>query len=291
MNRAALPPALALSLLLAPLAGAAVGLEAILAPLPEPEPEPAPRAEAPAQSRETAPAAERAGEGGSASEAPAAEAAPARPEEPIRSEDLLARLEEALDERLRVGGQLELAPLRDLPDLSRHAQPFEVRLIDAPSRLSRSNVMLRFKVENEKGSLGEWSVPFRPRLLSEVWRIKAHLRKGDLASPSDLEVHVVDLLVHDDAVPATHESLMRHEYRRSLSPGRPLLWSDLVERSLVSKGELVEVVASKGLMAITMRAVARQDGLEDDIIVLRNLDSSREFSGRVVGKSRVEVTF
>ncbi|MDQ8185965.1 flagellar basal body P-ring formation chaperone FlgA [Pelagicoccus sp. SDUM812002] len=192
---------------------------------------------------------------------------------------------------LRIAGDLTLVALRDLPDLSAYSQPFVVRLNNAPANLSRGNVLLRFQVENEKGVLGEWNVPFRAHIFSEVWYPRSQLRRGELATPSDFESRPVDLLAEPAAVPANLESLLRHEYSRDIVPGKPLKWTDLIERSLVRKGDVVEVSAVTGLLAITMRAIARQDGSDGDLILLRNIDSAKEFSARVIGENRVEVIF
>lgn len=224
------------------------------------------------------------------------ESAPQAEEEAYRADAILASdvqqaITNELASRLRIAGDLTLVALRDLPDLSGYSQPFLVQLNNAPTSLSRGNLLLRFQVENEKGVLGEWTVPFRAHLFSEVWYPRAQLRRGELASPSDFESRAVDLLAEPNAVPAQLESLLRHEYARDIRPGKALVWSDLAERALVRKGDVVEVSAVTGLLAITMRAVAREDGSDGDLIVLRNIDSSKEFSARVIGESRVEVIF
>ncbi|EDY83469.1 hypothetical protein VDG1235_3096 [Verrucomicrobiia bacterium DG1235] len=120
----------------------------------------------------------------------------------ILASDVHEAVVAAMQESLRPAGDLTLVPLRDLPDLSSYSHPFAVNLITVPGRLSRGNVLLRFQVENEEGILGEWSVPFRVHLFSEVWYPRAHLRRGDLATPSDFDIRQVDLLAEPDAVPA-----------------------------------------------------------------------------------------
>lgn len=209
----------------------------------------------------------------------------------ILTSDVHESVTRELQATLRPSGDLTLVPLRDLPDLSSYSQPFEVNLVTIPNRLTRGNVLVGFQVENEKGILGEWSIPFRVHLFSEVWFPRTHLSRGEIATPSDFESRQVDLLAEPNAVPATLESLFRHEYSRDITPGKPLGWADLVERSLVRRGDVVEVSAVNGLLAITMRAVARQDGSDGDLILLRNLDSAKEFSARVIGENRVEVIF
>ncbi|MBC2606030.1 flagellar basal body P-ring formation chaperone FlgA [Pelagicoccus albus] len=209
----------------------------------------------------------------------------------ILSSDVEEVLRDSLEDALRPSGDLTLVPLRDLPDLSSHSQPFQINLVTIPNRLTRGNILVGFQVENEEGILGEWSVPFRVHLYSEVWYTRTRLGRGEIASPSDLESRRVDLLAEPDAVPASLESLLRREYSRDIQPGKPLTWGDLVERSLIRRGDVVEVSAVNGLLAITMRAIARQDGSDGDLILLRNIDSSKEFSAKVVGENRVEVVF
>lgn len=223
----------------------------------------------------------------SVSQAPVAR----RPFAPILASDVQVAIVKALTDSLRPSGELSLVALRDFPDLSSYAQPFQVSIVNQPGSLSRGNLLIGFQVENEKGVLGEWTIPFRVQLFSEVWYPRSHLRRGELASASDFDIRSVDLLADPEAVPAALESLLRHEYSRDVTPGKPLRWGDLSERSLVRKGDVVEVSAVNGLLAITMRAVARQDGSDGDLIILRNIDSSKEFSARVIGENRVEVIF
>ena len=209
----------------------------------------------------------------------------------IRSEDIHAEIERALEVMFRPNGELKLIALRELPDLSKKAKPFVLTVVSAPSRIDRGNFLVRYQIENEQGVLGEWSSSFRPHVFKDAWFVTAHLRRGDMAAQSDFEVRRTDLLVTPDAVPADANVLGRHDYSRDIAPGKPLVWQDLMERSLIKKRAVVEVVAKRGLLQVTMRAEARQDGAEGDIIVLRNLDTSKEFSARVLGVNRAEAIF
>jgi len=211
--------------------------------------------------------------------------------QPITEQALLASLEDALQERFRPSGDLDLVLLRELPDLSQHDEPFMLNLVNAPSRLSPNNALARFEIENLDGVIGQYAIPFRAQVMAPVWFVKAHLRKGDAVTRSDFEMRHEDLLKAPDAVTSELDTLLRHEYGRDVTPGRPLVWGDIRERSLVHKGEVVDVTVSKGLMAITMRAMARQDGADGDIITLRNLESSKDFAGRVVGVNKIDVVF
>jgi flagella basal body P-ring formation protein FlgA len=85
--------------------------------------------------------------------------------------------------------------------------------------------------------------------------------------------------------------LQQHEYKRDIRPGQPLKWGDLAERSLVRKGQVVDVIAYQGMIGISMRAKAQQDGVRGEMVFLSNLESNKNFSGEVIGEGRVQVTF
>ena len=217
--------------------------------------------------------------------------APAVASQAISEQSLHDALQNALQERFQPAGELRITLLRKLPDLSEHEGPFILSIVNAPNRLSRNNSLVRFEVENANGVVGQFAIPFRPQVLSPVWFVKAHLRKGDALERGDFERRHEDLLKEPDAVTTDWETLLRHEYGRDVTPGKPLAWSDIRERSLVRKGEVVDVTMTKGLLGITMRAMARQDGANGDIITLRNMESSKDFAGRVVGINKVNVVF
>lgn len=210
---------------------------------------------------------------------------------PITRDDLLGAIEEEIHNRLHPVGRISMAPMKPLPDLSKHNHPFTIRVGGIPGRLSRSTMYLNVQVENEEGVLGNWSIPFRPHLFTDAWFANAQLRKGDLGSPSDFETRQVDLLLEPGAVVAGLDVLQRHEYSRDIHPGSPLQWRDLIERSLVRKGQVVDVMAYQGMIAINMRARVQQDGVKGDMVSLQNLESSKSFTGQVIGEGRVQVSF
>jgi flagella basal body P-ring formation protein FlgA len=60
---------------------------------------------------------------------------------------------------------------------------------------------------------------------------------------------------------------------------------------LVRQRDLVKVVAKVGSLRVTALAEAQQDGRSGDRVRVRNVDSKKELSGRVVGRGLVEVEY
>ena len=114
---------------------------------------------------------------------------------------------------------------------------------------------------------------------------------GEVLLPEDFESLEVDLTRNAKAVVADQEHFSRYELARAVYPGRPISWGDLAPRAMVRKGELVDVVVREGALSISMRAMATGTGALGDIVVVRNLQSKREFPAEVIDEKTVQVFF
>jgi flagella basal body P-ring formation protein FlgA len=66
---------------------------------------------------------------------------------------------------------------------------------------------------------------------------------------------------------------------------------DVVEKPVIRKNQIVEVVANRGALTITMKAQALESGAVKALIRMRNLDSKREFNAQVIDETRANVVF
>jgi len=205
--------------------------------------------------------------------------------------DLVALLESALIDKLGLPGRVELIPTGRLPAVSDDGGPVDVVLIENPQRLSGSGVVLRYEILKSGESAGEWRGVFRCRHLAEVWVPIRRLDPGEPMLPSDFEAREVDLVRNAKSVVAEQGQFYRYELARSVYPGRPISWSDLAPRSLVHKGELVDVVVRDGILSISMKALAVNTGSLGDVVAVRNLESKREFPAEVIDEKTVQVSF
>jgi flagella basal body P-ring formation protein FlgA len=78
---------------------------------------------------------------------------------------------------------------------------------------------------------------------------------------------------------------------RPIPAGRTLTWRDIARRPLVKKGELVEVTAVDGPLAVSMKALAMENGAQGDTVTVRNPESRKDFAAMVVSENRVQVRF
>jgi flagella basal body P-ring formation protein FlgA len=203
---------------------------------------------------------------------------------------LLADLARELADHFHAAGELQLDPVRvwGLPALPAGA---ETRLVvtEFPAALT-SSMLVRCRLETAGPPLPVCSIAVHAQLWADVWTAREPLDAGRPFDPAALTLQRGDLLRERDAVPAT---LNDRDYflARAVPAGRTLVWRDLVRRPLVRKGETVEVSAVDGPLTVTVKALAIQNGGRGDLVLVRNLDSKKEFTAVVVDENRVQVRF
>lgn len=186
-------------------------------------------------------------------------------------------------------GDLQLELLRPWASLDSAAAPIEVVVIDYPATAS-STLLVRARFVSAGVVLGEAALSLRVQLWREVWATRQPVERGSLFDPTALEVRRVDVLRERDCLPAA-TTTSDYTFSRSLPADRLLTWRDVARRSLVRKGELVEVSASDGALRVTMKALAMQSGAAGDMVTVRNLESRKDITAQVVAENRVQVRF
>jgi len=204
-------------------------------------------------------------------------------------EQLLADLTRQLTEHFQTRGDLQLDLLRPWTSLAVPAGSVEVVVIDFPARLS-SSLLLQVRLQANGSALGSFPLMLKAQLLRDVWVSRTPLERGTSFDPNQLDTRRLDVLQQRDTVP-TDSTDSDFTYASSVPAGRLLAWRDLTRRSLIRKGQIVEVSAVDGMLTITTKAMAMENGAAGDTVRLRNLDSKRDFSALVVAEARAQVRF
>lgn len=76
-----------------------------------------------------------------------------------------------------------------------------------------------------------------------------------------------------------------------IRPNAQITRNMLKEVMPVKKGKMVQVILDNGIMKIIMSGVAEEDGAEDAMVKVRNLNSNKIIYARVIGQSKVQVDF
>ena len=84
--------------------------------------------------------------------------------------------------------------------------------------------------------------------------------------------------------------LLGLETRRAIRAGEVFSPQLVTSARLIRRGQELILFATTGAMTVTMKGKALEDGVEGDIVRVRNLSSNRVVEGRVIGADKVQVS-
>jgi flagella basal body P-ring formation protein FlgA len=201
----------------------------------------------------------------------------------------LPQLAAQLAAHFGVSGDLQLDLLRSWQPPAAPAGEWTMTVV-APPQVLVPQMVVRVRLAVGQRNLGEWNLPLRAQLWGDAFAVRQPLARGDAIDPALLDLRRVDLLREKDAILAGTD-MGGMSVARGVGVGTMLTWRDVARRTLVQRGNHIEVVATDGALTITMKALAMQNGALGETIVVRNPESRRDFSAVVTAENRARVTF
>jgi flagella basal body P-ring formation protein FlgA len=208
---------------------------------------------------------------------------------PLSRDDFMAAVTGSLVTHFNVEGELQLELLRTWAAPTRLARQWTVEVAEYPSVLATS-MLTRCRLLADGEPAGDYTLTLRASLWRDAWAARQPLAANQTFDPSGLETRRVDFLREREALPVTvgdHGFI----FARSVQPNRLLNWRDITRRPLVRKGDFVEVSAIDGMLSVTMKGLAMENGAAGDTVTIRNPDSKKDFAAQVVAENRVQIRF
>ena len=168
---------------------------------------------------------------------------------------------------------------------------FDLTLTDYPPNGVSGSFDLRFKIASGGLQVGEWQLGLRAQLWQSVWVTQGRLDRGQPLDRTLLTSQKVDVLGVKQTLLSDDTDPDAYDVAQGIGPGQAISKQDVIERPLIHKGDVVEVVAIQGLLDIHMKALAMEDGGANAIIKMRNLDSSKDFNAQILNENEVKVHF
>lgn len=219
-------------------------------------------------------------------------AAPDRSGGQVEEKDLVAALERELTAQLGLVGDLRLSLTRFWSPLRLGQDDrWDLRILQLPAGGLTPAFLLRFQIESEGRVLGDWQLMLRAQLWKPVWVTERRLDRGQSLENGACAQQVVDVLREKQAFVPAETDLALYELVQTVAQERPLTWRDIALRPLVRKGQIVDVTFKDGGMNIAMKAMAMSSGGAGDSVVVRNMDSRKDFTARVLRPNTVQVSF
>jgi flagella basal body P-ring formation protein FlgA len=168
-------------------------------------------------------------------------------------------------------------------------EPLSVRVLELPTAGLTPHFILRFELRTEREGLGVWQMPLQARLWRDVWVARTAQPRGRLLRDADLEAQRRDLLTLRDALPALEPNGQVLELAENISAGTPLVTRSVRVRPVIQRGKVLEAIVQEGLLSISVKVEAMEDGLPGQLIRVRNAKTKREFQAKVQNEQTVLV--
>ena len=208
---------------------------------------------------------------------------------PQAREEFVSDLARDLAAHYNLEGDLEIEVPRNWTPPDCVAHRWQVLVTDYPA-LPAGSMLVRCRLVADGAVADDTTVILHASLWRDVWVARQPVGNGSAFDPALLDSRRVDLLREREAVPAEVGD-RTFIFIRSVQAGRLLTWRDIGRRPLVRKGDVVEVSASEGLLTVSMKGLAMQNGAMGEAVTIRNLESRKDFTAFVVDENHVQVRF
>ena len=209
----------------------------------------------------------------------------------LNAGDILPCLQKQIADYYALKGDFKLDFARPWQPVKLPAEDFEATITDYPGDGVSSAFLVRCKIVSSGKTVGEWQIALHAQLWQQVWGATGRLDRGQALDRSLVAPRTVDVLRDKEAFLPAEASPEAYNMAQSVQEGRPLRKSDVVERPLIHKGQVVEVIARQGLFDVRMKALALEDGGANAIIKMRNTDSQKDFNAQIINENQVQVSF
>lgn len=165
-----------------------------------------------------------------------------------------------------------------------------LRVLELPTLGVTSHFVARFELFADGQSLGAGQAAIRARIWRDVWVAVSLLRRGDVVSSADRTLERRDVLTTRDVYVTADRDETMLEFSENIQPGAPILARSIRPRTLVRRGQMLAAVVRDGSMAISLKVEALEDGALGQQVRVRNVQSKREFRGKVENENTVSVS-
>jgi flagella basal body P-ring formation protein FlgA len=130
---------------------------------------------------------------------------------------------------------------------------------------------------------------------AEIWQTPSivvatrELARGERLTAADVKLQTADRRSVRTAAVANLEDAVGKELTRGVPEGQPIPPDAVRSPRLVQRGEIVTVYAHNAGVRVRIAARAREDGGQDDLVLVESLENRKTYYARVSGVQTVDV--
>jgi len=209
----------------------------------------------------------------------------------VTANELLDHIKDELTKHCSIDGELRLSFDRPWQTIRVPSEDWQVTLPELPIGGLSKAFLLRVRIVAGDRAWFDQSLVVQAQLWKPVLVATRRLERGQTLDATAAEVQPMDILRERVTPISATTKLEDQEVLQSVAEGHPLTVKDVAAAPLVRKGSVVEVVAGDAAMSLTMKGLAMETGGAGDAIIIRNMDTHKDFPARVVSRNSVRVSF
>jgi len=206
----------------------------------------------------------------------------------VLSELLAAAIQ---SESVKDHGELELRFTRPWNSIVLPDEPLSAKILELPTSGVSPNFICRFELFAGGESAGVFQQALQGKVWKQVYVAHSNLQRGELLRDADVTLEKRDILNNREFLNTLPLDDPFIELRENITAGNLITARSLRLRSVVKRGRQVEAMFQDAALTISVRAEALEDGVPGQIVRLRNVQSRREFKGKVQDEQTVLVLF
>ena len=125
----------------------------------------------------------------------------------------------------------------------------------------------------------------------EVVKTIRTVRKGEMISNDNIQLETIKTERPWTNAIRSIDHALGYVASRNLPNGKILTPKFLKKPALVNRGDKILILAEKGGMKITVPGILKEDGYEDSMVQVLNIESKKIIYGRLVDANTVKVSF
>ena len=136
-----------------------------------------------------------------------------------------------------------------------------------------------------------FQIKTRVMVSQEVIKTTKSIRRGETLSDENIQTEtILTERPWKDAI-ENLDNALGYEAKRNLPNGKIITTKFIKKPALANKGEKILIMAEKGGMKITTPGILKEDGYEDAMVQVLNMESKKTIYGRLVDSNTVKVSF
>ena len=125
----------------------------------------------------------------------------------------------------------------------------------------------------------------------QVIKTKRAVKRGEILSNDEIRVETVQTERPSQNAITNIDNALGYEAARNLQAGKILIPNFIKRPALGNRGDKILIMAQKGGMTITTPGILKEDGYENAMVRVLNIESKKVIYGRLVDSNTVKVRF